>query len=508
MKKEDLPYNPQTMTVVIIDDQDPIRKAIRRIVHGLGFGNILEYPDGADALKILGKKQIDLVITDIYMRKVDGFALLKKVRALNFGADVPILVVTGESSKEDIIKAVDLGADDYLLKPFQISDFEKKIHSVLQKYYSPPPILKLLREGDKLYLEDQFSDALKQYEAAERIDPKSSRAKIGKALVLDKLEHREEALRILRGSAEQNPTYYKNFAALADIFLGIENKQETILALRSELELNPKQHDRQLLLADLLQGEGDFLGAIEHFKNALIENPKSTEALLGSGKCYAAIDNNEKALYYFKRARRYHPNLTKALKLIMEIHINDGNPRGAIYELIDEIRTNPTRYDARILLAETHFKNSNFEEALKVIEEGLLRDRESKLLLEAKAKLMAETKRNAQAVEAYKKIFDLDPSQKNHLLYGESLLTNGQTMEAHNIFFAGLGLNGNERQQILFRLGETLKRLGYAHQPLTLFLAASKLNGPIKKEVLDQEMRVLLGSIMRRRGGANTKKAV
>ncbi len=74
-EKLNLPYDPASMTVVIIDDQDPIRKAIRRVLSGMGFKNILEFFDGAEALKNFAKEQspIDLIVTDLYMRKVSAF---------------------------------------------------------------------------------------------------------------------------------------------------------------------------------------------------------------------------------------------------------------------------------------------------------------------------------------------------------------------------------------------------------------------------------------------------
>ncbi len=91
------------------------------------------------------------------------------------------MVVTGEASKEDIVKAADLGADDYVLKPFQISDIEKKVTSVLIKYHSPPPLLKTIRQGERTMAEGQFQDALKIFEAAERLDPTSARTQHCKA---------------------------------------------------------------------------------------------------------------------------------------------------------------------------------------------------------------------------------------------------------------------------------------------------------------------------------------
>ena len=500
-----LPYNPKTMTVVIIDDHDPIRKAIRRVLSQMGFSTVLEYSDGHDALKILGKKPVDLIITDIFMRKVDGFKLLRKIRSQNFGADIPIIVVTGESSKEDIVKTVDLGADDYILKPFQISDLEKKVTSVLLKYHSPSPILAMLRHADKLSIQDMLEDALKLYEAAERLDGQNPRAKLGKALVLEKMGHGAQSLAILKESSEENPTYYKNFKALADIYLIQERKQAAIEALRSELELNPRQSERQILLAELLHAEGDFIGAIEHFRAALIESPKSKIALLGTGKSYAAAGNNEKALHYFKRARRQHPTFTIALRLMMDIHEQDGNSRGALFELMDEVRNNPGRPDARVLLAETYSKDENYEGAAKVIDEGLSRDPQSVILLKAKGKLLFKTNDNTGACNAYKKVAEIEPSEAHQMLFGEALLSDQKLTEAYQCFFSALAIATN-RQKLLSRIAETLKRMGYSAQAMTLLLAARNMDGPIPAANFAEEIKLLMPVVLRRRNGGPVKK--
>ena len=119
--------NFDQLTVLIVDDQELIRKSITKIVEKLKFKKIISCSNGSDAIKHFSKQIIDLIILDIYMKPVNGFEVLETIRNSQTNSDIPIIVVTGEASKDDIVKTANLGAEDYLLKPFQASDLEKNI---------------------------------------------------------------------------------------------------------------------------------------------------------------------------------------------------------------------------------------------------------------------------------------------------------------------------------------------------------------------------------------------
>lgn len=91
----ELPYKPQTLSIMVVDDHDPIRKAIKRVLQKMNFGNIVECFDGANANEVLVDQPMDLIICDLYMRRMDGFELLTNIRNRDIAADVPVLIVTG-----------------------------------------------------------------------------------------------------------------------------------------------------------------------------------------------------------------------------------------------------------------------------------------------------------------------------------------------------------------------------------------------------------------------------
>src|SRR5690606_31293648 len=102
-----------------------------------------------------------------------------------------------EADKDEIVKVADLGASDYILKPFQAADLEKKVHAVLSLYYSPTPLLATLRNAERRYLGHDYKLALAAFEEALSIDRTSMRAVYGKAISLDRLRRSDEALAVL-----------------------------------------------------------------------------------------------------------------------------------------------------------------------------------------------------------------------------------------------------------------------------------------------------------------------
>lgn len=499
--KIQLPYDPATMTVIVIDDQDPIRKAIRRLLTSLGFGKVLEFFDGSDALKAIAKEKltVDLIITDLYMRKVSGFQVLKKVRSQTYGSDVPIFVVTGEGSKEDIVKAADLGADDYLLKPFQISDIEKKVTSVLTKFHSPPPLLKLIRQGERLMIKGQYQDALKLFEAATRLDPVSARAQHCKALALDKMGHSADALKILRDSADANSTFYRNYTTMADIYLKTGQRQQAMDAMKNELELNPKQPHRQCALAEMLHTDGDYLGAIDHFRAALKENSKLKEALLGMGRACDANDNQDKAIYYYRRARRHHPDLTRALDLIVKSFDMRKEPRKALPILMDDIHQFPARSDARLLASQLLLKFEEIEKALKVLDDGLIRDPQSIPLLKGKARVLLGSNDPANAVVLYQRVVTLEPSPANFTLLGLALMHDRQYGPSLQALQTALK-DTLDRQRVFLLIADVYKRSGNILQAITILTLAKKTSGGnIPAETINADIQLLMQNVKERR---------
>lgn len=116
-------------TIMVADDSPIIRKLIAFTLSIKGY-EIVSVNDGMEALETLPKENIDLIITDLNMPNVDGFELIKAVRSNDELKSTPIIVLSNLSETDDIEKALEFGADSYLIKPFE----QKTIINEVSKY--------------------------------------------------------------------------------------------------------------------------------------------------------------------------------------------------------------------------------------------------------------------------------------------------------------------------------------------------------------------------------------
>jgi two-component system KDP operon response regulator KdpE len=119
--------------VLIVDDEAPLRQALQRALTRYGY-RVEAAEDGGAALDVVATWVPDVVVLDLVMPKVDGFAVLGHVRAWS---QVPIIVLSARGQERDKVRALDLGADDYLTKPFGIAELLARIRAVLRRGHEP-----------------------------------------------------------------------------------------------------------------------------------------------------------------------------------------------------------------------------------------------------------------------------------------------------------------------------------------------------------------------------------
>ena len=126
--------NPTTdLKFLIVDDFSTMRRIVRGLLKEMGCNNADEAEDGAVALGMLKAQKYDFVVSDINMPNMTGFDLLKAVKADASLKHLPVLMVTSEARKEDIVLAAQCGAAGYIVKPFAKATLEDKVQKILQK---------------------------------------------------------------------------------------------------------------------------------------------------------------------------------------------------------------------------------------------------------------------------------------------------------------------------------------------------------------------------------------
>ena len=125
--------NTCDLKFLIVDDFSTMRRIVRSLLKEMGCNNADEAEDGVVALNMLKAQKYDFVVSDINMPNMNGFDLLKAVKADDSLKSIPVLMVTAEARKEDIVLAAQSGAAGYIVKPFTKVTLEEKVQKILQK---------------------------------------------------------------------------------------------------------------------------------------------------------------------------------------------------------------------------------------------------------------------------------------------------------------------------------------------------------------------------------------
>ncbi len=119
-----------SMPVLVVDDYQTMIRIIRNLLKQIGFTQIDDASDGAQALKRLRERQYGLIISDWNMQPMTGFELLKEVRAHPQIAATPFIMITAESKTENVVAAKQAGVNNYIVKPFNAQTLKAKIDAV------------------------------------------------------------------------------------------------------------------------------------------------------------------------------------------------------------------------------------------------------------------------------------------------------------------------------------------------------------------------------------------
>jgi two-component system chemotaxis response regulator CheY len=118
---------------LVVDDFSTMRRIVRNLLKELGFSNVEEAEDGVDGLAKLREGNFDFVVSDWNMPNMDGLTMLQTIRADPALSKLPVLMVTAEAKKENIIAAAQAGANGYVVKPFTAATLDEKLGKIFEK---------------------------------------------------------------------------------------------------------------------------------------------------------------------------------------------------------------------------------------------------------------------------------------------------------------------------------------------------------------------------------------
>lgn len=406
------------LRVVVIDDQLNMRKALFRIFDKTGLYTVEDYGSAKEAIAWLKTHSVDLVITDIYMPFGDGFEILAYIRGRAMQNDIPVLFISGEATKEDIVRSVDLGVTDYILKPFESHDLIQKVAGIIKKYRNPPENIKKLRQAESLFFNEKYQEAKIEFEKINAEGKPTARSLIGLAQTEAKLGNVIEAMDHVNQAIENNSMYYPAYSAGADILISNKRRLEAIPFLIKELNINGKQIHRRITLADIYlenpKTPGNYDKALEQMKLALQDNPTDESLLLRYAEVMWGVGNKEKAIHYCMKARRQNPDSIKSLMQLANFYIQDGHPIKAINLFSDLLNKNPNKYDVYLCRSRVFERIGENEKAivdLNKIPRTVVNLRLD--VLKAKGRIYAKMAKIPEAISACEEVANMEPTADN-----------------------------------------------------------------------------------------------
>jgi len=121
------------MKVLLTDDSSTMRKIQKRVLAGMDITDVLEASNGKEALELISQHKFDFVLLDVNMPEMNGMETLKAIRGNPDSAKLPVIMCTSVADKGQVMEAIKAGATNYLVKPFQPEDLQKKIESTFNK---------------------------------------------------------------------------------------------------------------------------------------------------------------------------------------------------------------------------------------------------------------------------------------------------------------------------------------------------------------------------------------
>jgi DNA-binding response OmpR family regulator len=121
--------SPESATILLVDDEDAVQKLLTYPLEHEGF-RVLQARDGEEALRCFEREHVDLVVLDLMLPRIDGLEVCRRLRA---SSAVPIIMLTARDDELDKVVGLELGADDYITKPFSIREFRSRVRALLRR---------------------------------------------------------------------------------------------------------------------------------------------------------------------------------------------------------------------------------------------------------------------------------------------------------------------------------------------------------------------------------------
>ena len=450
--------------ICIVEDQINMRKAMCRLFLADGH-QVFDFASAPDAIEFLTRNHVDVVVSDIYLEKGSGIDVLRHVRGRALLNDLPVVFVTGEGTRDDIVHAIDAGASDYVLKPFEIAELHTKVIGAVEKFLKPTERELTLRLAEASLLDGDLKAAHRQFQAAQQLTSRdgaahpSPRVSVGLAR-LHMLEGDLSAtMRLLRKTMTDHPLHFPAHALMADVLLAQDRRHEATEALEQELEIHGKQPQRRLLVAKLLAEQGEHEKALGHVRQAILDHPKDERLLLTMASLYRGMGDRDKAIHYYLKTRRGAGRSLEALRGLVDVCAESSDWARARQLLTDQLKADRSDSDIYLFRSRVLERMVLVADALVDAEAYLAARPEDTEALRFKARCLLKLGRVPEQCEVLARVCDLDSNGENEGKAGLANLKGGRYAQAVQHYTRAVQLDP-ESTKYRYNLAFALQHVG------------------------------------------------
>ncbi len=295
--------------MLVVEDMTSMRRTIKAMLKQIGLGNVVEADDGDTALRVVRTQENCLfILLDWNMPRVPGLDVVREIRSAAANQDIPLLMVTAEMGRAEIMQAAEAGVNGYIVKPFVSKTLEDKIRSVLVARAAPPEHVRLLKAGEELALRGEYEKALELFEKAKQIR-ESARVYVNIGETYELAGDKDKAHESYRAAIELNPLFIKGHLKSAALYEKEGNLDAALAAFKRVVEISPNNPQRFFSIGNLLLKKGDLVKAQEAYNTAVKQEAalasEIAEELLKAGK-------DDLAEHFFR---------TSLLKMNASVHV-------------------------------------------------------------------------------------------------------------------------------------------------------------------------------------------
>lgn len=326
--------------VIVVEPTPNYRVSIKQFLHNLRVNHVKIVANSTEARRELDTVEVGLLIIEWNLPEINGLQFCRSLRKNPIFRDLPIILLSVENLKRDIVLASEVGIAGYMLKPFSYEDFCLQMRTIATGRTRAPVTKRLLTDAEALFEGGDLRKAWSLFAKAAKIKDDSARAHVGMARILIVRGKTGEAVPHLKKAIEINPQFIDSYRTLLEVYETQGNQHGILHVVLRLHEISPDNPTYTLKAANAYLAMNELENSEEFFRRSIRLSPKLAGAFKGLGDLYMAKEDYETAM------KNYH----KALDIEGD-DLSVLNSIALSYVKMDRFEEGVAKYNAALKLA-------------------------------------------------------------------------------------------------------------------------------------------------------------